>query len=109
MSKRLDQTREIAIVRRDPRQPLGIGERGSGFSGIAVEADERTQRVAILRMARQALAENRQSVSGAPGRMQPDGIDIAYLAWSGASSAALRTSSSASARRPSRIKVKPST
>src|SRR5262245_7956817 len=52
-TKVLDQIGEVAVVGREARQPLGITERRRDLSSVAVEADKRQQRIAIVRVARQ--------------------------------------------------------
>jgi hypothetical protein len=47
---------------------LRVSERGDDISGIAIEGDQRKQRVAIIRMPRQIRLENRDRIVGAPGR-----------------------------------------
>jgi hypothetical protein len=42
----------------NPREPLGVFERGGKVSGIAVEGYEREQHVAILRVPCQAVLEH---------------------------------------------------
>src|SRR5262245_46467586 len=74
--KSLDEAGHVAVIGRDPREPLGIFERRRKLAGIAIEADEREQRVAIGRMARQSLLENRHRLAGAPGGMQRSAVDV---------------------------------
>ena len=46
------------------------------ISGIAAEADERQQGIAIVGMARQDVLQNGHGLVAPSGRMQRDGIDI---------------------------------
>ena len=51
----------------DPSQALSIFERRAWVSVIATECDERRQGIAIVRMPRQALLENRYGIANARG------------------------------------------
>src|SRR5215831_10010395 len=101
--KSFDQSAEAGLARRNAGELLGVIERGPKIPGIAAIADERQQRVAVAGMAGEALLENRHGVLDVPGRVQPDGVDIR-----GSSSAARRSSPSASSRRLSRVSARPS-
>src|SRR5262245_15403778 len=74
--KRLDEAGNVAVIGRNLCEALGVFERRGKLAGIAIIADEREQRVAIGRMARQILLESRHRLAGAPARMQRNGVDI---------------------------------
>src|SRR5262245_50189535 len=64
--KRPDEGGHLAVIGRDPREPLGVCERRRKLAGVAMEADEREQRVAIGGMARQILLESRHRLARTP-------------------------------------------
>src|SRR5258708_39768446 len=74
--KVLDQRGQAGLARRRAGELLGVLECRGEISGIAAEAHERKQRIAIARMAGHARLESRNGIRDMPGRMQPDGINI---------------------------------
>src|SRR5262245_44476175 len=74
--QRLDQGLELSVRWLDLRKLLGVGERCSVISRIAVEANERQKRVAIARMPGEIVLESLDCVAVAAARVERHGIDI---------------------------------
>ena len=69
--QRLDQALELGVCWLNPGQLLGISERGSNISGLATEADQRKQHVAIIWMTCKVLLENIHGLSTASAECSP--------------------------------------
>ena len=75
-TKVVDYAGELSILWRDTRQALGIFKRRDDISCIPVEADERQQDVAIVRMPGYGLLQDGDSVVVATSRMQRNRVDV---------------------------------
>ena len=63
----VDERCETGVIRCNACQLLRVMQCGGEISGIAAEADERQQRVAVAGMPGQALLENRHGIVNLPG------------------------------------------
>src|SRR5262245_15585775 len=76
IAQALDEIGYLAVAGRKAGQLLCILQRGIEIAGVAVEANEGQQRIAIGWVAGQRLLEHGDRLLAAPGRVQGDRIDI---------------------------------
>src|SRR5262245_16655076 len=79
----LDQSLELGVIRLDLGELLGIAESSGVIPRVAVEADERRERVAIPRMLREIVLESLDRIGAAAARVERHGMDvsIARTVW----------------------------